>query len=52
MYNLQNDPGEINNIIDEPQYKEELEKLKNKMLSWYQETCDVVPLETDKRNFK
>lgn len=35
LYNLQNNPGEINNIIDEPQYKEELEKLKNKMLSWY-----------------
>ena len=52
LYNLQNDPGEINNIIDEPQYKDELEKLKNKMLSWYQETCDMVPLETDKRNFK
>jgi len=52
LYNLQNDLGEINNIIDEPQYKEELEKLKNKMLSWYQETCDVVPMETDKRNFK
>ena len=41
----------IKNLIDDPSYKVEIDNLKNKMLSWYQETCDVVPLEGDKRNF-
>ena len=51
LYNLIEDPGEINNVIDDPQYASELKKLKDKMLSWYQETCDVVPLKGDERDF-
>ncbi|MDA9742761.1 sulfatase-like hydrolase/transferase, partial [Pelagibacteraceae bacterium] len=51
LYNLINDPGEINNVIDDHQYASELKNLKEKMLSWYQETCDVVPLKSDERNF-
>ena len=51
LYNLIEDPGEINNVIDDQQYGSELRILKDKMLSWYQETCDVVPLKEDKRNF-
>ena len=51
FYDLQNDPGEIQNLIDEKNYAKEIENLKNKMLSWYQETCDVVPLKIDDRNF-
>ena len=51
FYNLIEDPGEINNVIDDPQYASELKKLKDKMLSWYQETCDVVPLKGDERDF-
>ena len=51
LYNLIEDPGEINNIVDDPQYASELKELKDKMLSWYQETCDVVPLKGDERDF-
>ena len=51
LYNLIEDPGEIHNVIDDTQYASELKKLKDKMLSWYQETCDVVPLQGDERNF-
>jgi len=51
FYDLENDPGEIQNLIDEKNYAKEIENLKNKMLSWYQETCDVVPLKIDDRNF-
>ena len=51
LYNLIEDPGEINNVIDDPQYASELKELKDKMLSWYQETCDVVPLKSDERDF-
>jgi arylsulfatase A-like enzyme len=51
FYDLKQDPGEIKNLIDDPSYKIEIDNFKHKMLSWYQETCDVVPLERDKRNF-
>ena len=51
LYNLIEDPGEIHNVIDDTQYASELKKLKDKMLSWYQETCDVVPLKGDERDF-
>ena len=46
-----NDQIPINNVIDNPQYASELKNLKEKMLSWYQETCDVVPFKGDERNF-
>ncbi len=52
LYNLIDDPGEIHNVIYDQQYASELKNLKEKMLSWYQQTCDVVPLKGDKRNFK
>ena len=51
LYNLIDDPAEINNIIDDEQYVSQLKNLKEKMLSWYQETCDVVPLKSDERDF-
>ena len=41
----------VANVIDDPQYASELKHLKEKMLSWYQETCDVVPFKGDERNF-
>ena len=51
FYDLKNDPGETNNLIDNVNFNSEIQKLQNKMLSWYQETCDVVPLKIDNRNF-
>ena len=51
FYDLQNDPGETINLVDHKEYNFKIQKLKNKMLSWYQETCDVVLLEGDMRNF-
>jgi len=49
LYDLKKDPGELKNIIDNPAYKKILTQLKDRMLTWYQETCDVVPYKTDKR---
>ncbi len=49
LYNLINDPGELNNIIDDSKSKDILIKLKERMLTWYVETCDVVPHEVDRR---
>ena len=49
LYDLNKDPEEMNNIIDDPAYKDILSDLKEKLLTWYVETCDVVPFEIDRR---
>jgi len=49
LYDLQNDPQEIHNVIDNPSYSKILSSLKERLLAWYMETCDVVPFEEDKR---
>lgn len=41
--------GESINRIDDEQYKEVIAKLRDKMLLWYQETCDSVPAKFDDR---
>ena len=52
LYDLGEDPGETRNLIADPTYRDELLKLKERLLTWYMETCDVVPLITDQRNFR
>ena len=49
LYDLRKDPGEVNNVIDEPSYAEALADLRDRLLTWYQTTCDVVPYKTDVR---
>lgn len=41
--------GERRNLIHELQYADEVERLKNVLLRWMVETCDVVPLREDDR---
>jgi arylsulfatase A-like enzyme len=50
LYDLRNDPGEVRNLVDDPVYADILQELKERMLRWYMETCDVVPRQTDQRN--
>jgi arylsulfatase A-like enzyme len=49
LYDLRSDPQETRNVIDDPDYAEVLLQLKARMLTWYMETADVVPFETDRR---
>ncbi len=49
LYDLNKDPGEVQNVVDDPQYREIRNTLRERLLDWYQETCDVVPRKTDKR---
>jgi len=51
LYDLETDPGEQENRIDDPELRDVLLELKERMLRWYQETADVVPFELDQRNF-
>jgi len=49
LYDLQNDPQELNNRIDDPEMAEVLIQLKDRLLTHYLETSDVVPLDPDRR---
>jgi len=49
LYDLNKDPGEMDNIIDDNAYADIISDLKERILSWYLETCDVVPFKTDRR---
>ena len=47
LYDLQADPRETRNLIDEPAFSGVLAALKERMLDWYVETSDVVPQKPD-----
>jgi arylsulfatase A-like enzyme len=49
LYDLNNDSEELFNLIDDSKYTDILSNLKERMLTWYVETCDVVPFEIDWR---
>lgn len=49
LYDLQADPREERNVIGESAYSGVLQSLRNRLLEWYMETGDIVPLKTDSR---
>jgi arylsulfatase A-like enzyme len=49
LYNLAEDPMELNNLIDNPAYKEIRLDMKERLLKYYMETTDFVPNKRDKR---
>lgn len=51
LYDLLADPKELQNRIADPTLTGERIRLHDRMLRWYQETCDVVPHDTDRRGY-
>lgn len=49
LYDLEKDPDETINFIDDPAYAQDLCRLKMRMLEWYQATTDWVPNRKDAR---
>ena len=49
LYNLRSDPRELVNRVDDPSLASTLGKLRDRLLTHYQETCDAVPFQTDRR---
>ena len=49
LYDLRADPGELHNRIDDLDLAPVLARLKERLLTFYLGTCDVVPHETDRR---
>jgi arylsulfatase A-like enzyme len=50
LYDLRNDPSESNNLIDDPALKDTVAQLKERLLTFYLETGDVVPHDADRRD--
>lgn len=49
LYDLDKDPDEQVNEIDNPEYASTIIKMQSAILKWYQETADWVPNRKDKR---
>ena len=49
LYDLEKDPYELNNIINDPAYAKVVNDMKLRMLQFYMETGDWVPNRKDKR---
>jgi arylsulfatase A-like enzyme len=49
LYDLRADPREERNVAGDPAYAGVLAGLKERLLTWYQDTADAVPLEPDRR---
>lgn len=49
FYDLEKDPREMINRIDDAEYAPVILSMKLEMLKWYQATCDVVPRQFDSR---
>lgn len=49
FYDLENDPMELHNRIDDPEYSNIINEFRINMLDWYQTTCDIVPFKQDSR---
>ncbi len=50
LYDLRTDPQEQHNRINDPALAPILLQLKDRLLTFYQETCDVVPYQIDRRS--
>ncbi|WP_308633891.1 sulfatase-like hydrolase/transferase [Paenibacillus silvisoli] len=50
LYDLVEDPSETTNLIHDPRLASVLAEMKERLLTFYQETCDVVPQKSDKRS--
>ncbi|NLX35786.1 MAG: DUF4976 domain-containing protein, partial [Chloroflexi bacterium] len=51
LYDLQSDPAELHNRIDDPALADVKAALQQRLLRWYMATCDVVPAKADQRSF-
>jgi arylsulfatase A-like enzyme len=49
LYDLRNDPAELHNRIADPSLASTLAKMRDRLLTFFLETGDVVPFDADRR---
>ncbi len=52
LFDIREDPMELNNIVSEPEAATVLMEMREQTLDWYQSTCDTVPTDPDSRFFQ
>ena len=52
LFDLRADPEERVNLIDSPEHQDLRMEMERRLLTWYMETCDVVPHQVDQRGFR
>ncbi len=50
LYDLESDPGELHNLIKNPEYSEVNKQMENLLLNYFMTTADVLPYQQDPRN--
>jgi choline-sulfatase len=50
LYDMQEDPRELNNVYEQAAYAHQQQDLQERMLNWYVRTSDVVPYGRDDRS--
>ncbi len=50
LYDLRADPQELHNVADDAAYAPTLARMKERLLTFFLETGDVVPFDTDRRS--
>jgi arylsulfatase A-like enzyme len=50
LYDLRDDPAELRNRIGDPAYASVADQLRDRLLTHFLDTADVVPFDTDRRN--
>lgn len=51
LFDLRSDPGELRNVADEPESREIVHTLRERLLRWMLDTGDVLPHEKDTRGW-
>jgi hypothetical protein len=51
LYDLRNDPRELNNVYGKEPYRTVQLELESRLLDWYIRTSDSVPFHEDPRGF-
>lgn len=51
LYDLQNDPQELNNLYHSPEHQAVRQQLEQRMLTWLVQTSDATPFDVDPRGF-
>jgi len=49
LYDLERDPQKLHNVVDDAAYSEVLAQMRERLLTWFLETADVVPFQSDRR---
>lgn len=49
LYDLENDPDELHNLIEDESYADVRQDMLERLVHWYMETADAVPYRLDPR---